>query len=191
MNGKTAEYVESRKGLTVAEACDTSTVSITCLRTLYGTADYTPQVPNLNSVAINNYRNETANRSDVSIYLQNFRPDAVSAAELFKVEIIAGGDDQQDPNDISENLNAKDLEANLDAETLIGMGYPTPLITYNTGGMPPFEADAALSDNTNEVNSLSPYPAALLTSLAVPSLAALRASTRQAAPRHQLLLWRG
>ena len=190
-NGKTVEYVESRKGLTVAEACNTSAVSITCLRTLYGTADYTPQVPNLNSVAINNYLNETCNRSDVSIFLQNFRPDAVSAAELFKVEIIAGGDDQQDPNDVFQNLNAKDLEANLDAETLIGISYPTPLITYNTGGMPPFEADSAVSDNTNEVNSLTLLLAALLTSLAVPGLAAVCTSTRQAPPRHQLLLRRG
>ena len=173
MNGKSVPYVEPRQNLTVAEACNTSAVSITCLRTLYGTADYTPEVPGLNSVAITNYLNETGNRSDISIFLQKFRPDAVSAAELFKVEIIAGGDDQQDPNDLFENQKSKDLEANLDVETLIGMSYPTPLITYNTGGMPPFEADSAVTTNTNEVSPLPFMLAHLLTFLAIPGLAAV------------------
>ena len=172
MNGKSVEYVEPGKNLTLAEACDTAAVSITCLRTLYGTADYVPQALGLTSVAINNYLNETSNRSDVALFLQNFRPDAIAAAELFTIEIIAGGDNTQAPNTIFDNLKSKNLEGNLDAETVIGISYPTPFIALNTGGLPPFEPDSAVPANTNEVNSLALTLPPLLTFLAISGLAA-------------------
>lgn len=155
MNGKSVEYVEPRKGLTVAEACDTSAVSITCLRTLYGTADYVPQALGLTTVAVNNYLNETTNRSDVALFMQNFRPDAVRAAELLTIEIIDAADNSQGPINPEQILQAKNLEANLDAETVIGISYPTIFVALNTAGMPPFNPDSAITTNTNEVNSLT------------------------------------
>lgn len=137
--------------LTVAQACNTSAVTPTCLRTLYGTIGYVPKVPGQNQVGLNNYLMEANNRSDVSIFLQRFRPDAVSEAQTFTVNIVNGGDDQQTPNTPAQLAAGKDLEGNLDAETIIGIGYPTPLTTYNTGGMPPFIPDDNTPTDTNEV----------------------------------------
>ena len=137
--------------LTVAQACNASAVTPTCLRTLYGTIDYVPKVPGKNQVALNNYLGEANNRSDVAIFLSRFRPDAVSAAQTFTVDVINGGDDQQTPDNATQLAAGKDLEGNLDAETILGFDYPTPLTTYNTGGMPPFQADEATPADTNEV----------------------------------------
>lgn len=71
----------------VAKACNVSLVTPTCLRTLYGTIDYKPQAAGKNKVGICNYLNETGNRSDTSLFLQQYRPDAVSAAKDFKIEM--------------------------------------------------------------------------------------------------------
>lgn len=137
--------------LTVAQACNTSAVTSTCLRTLYGTIDYVPQVPGKNQVGLTNYLGEANNRSDIAIFLSRYRPDAVSAAQTFTVEVVNGGDNQQTPNNATQLKAGKDLEGNLDAETILGFDYPTPLTTYNTGGMPPFVPDLVTPTDTNEV----------------------------------------
>jgi len=137
-------------GQSVAQVCNTSHVTPTCLRTLYGTIDYKPQVPGINKVGLTDYLGESNNRSDVLLFLEQFRPDAVSAAYNFTVEVIANGDDQQTP-DTPEQLEAgKDVEGNLDAETIIGLDYPTPLIAFTTGGSPPFVPDDNTPTDTNE-----------------------------------------
>ena len=135
---------------TVAQVCNTTLVTPTCLRTLYGTIDYVPQVPGQNQIALCNYLNETNNRSDVSIFLQNFRPDAVSAAQEFKIDIIANGANQQTPLSPTQLGAGQDIEGNLDAETILGIAYPTNLTAYNTGGSPPFTPDINTPTNTNE-----------------------------------------
>ena len=126
---------------TVAAACNTSAVTPTCLRTLYGTIDYVPQVPDKVSVGLTDFLMEANNRSDVGIFLEQFRPDAVSAAESFTVDVINGGDNQQTPDTPAQLAAGKDLEGNLDAETIIGIDYPIPLTAFTTGGMPPFQPD--------------------------------------------------
>ena len=136
--------------ITVAQACNASAVTSLCLRTLYGTYNYTPQVPGLNKVGLTNYLGETNNRSDVYIFLEKFRPEAASEAYTFTFEVIANGSTQQTPDNATQLDAGTDLEGNLDAETLIGIDYPTPLIAYTTGGSPPFNPDAATISNTNE-----------------------------------------
>lgn len=79
-----------------------------------------------------------------------FRPEAVSAAQNFTTVIIANGDDTQTPNNATQLEDGKDLEGNLDAETIIGITYPTKLTTYNVGGSPPFKPDALEPTDTNE-----------------------------------------
>ena len=143
--------------LKVAQACNFSAVTITCLRTLYGTIDYVPKVPGKNQVGLTNYLGEVSNRSDVSIFLQRFRPDAVSAAQAFTIDVIDRADNQQTPENSTELAVGKDLEGNLDAETILGLGYPTPLTTYNTGGLPPFIPDAHTPTNFNEVPHPHPH----------------------------------
>ena len=125
----------------VAAACNKSAVTPTCLRTLYGTIKYKPQVPGKNQIGLTDFLMEANNRSDVTIFLEKYRPDAVSEAESFKVDLFNGGVDQQTPNTPAQNAAGKDLEGNLDAETIIGIDYPTPLTAFITGGMPPFNPD--------------------------------------------------
>ncbi|KAL8714599.1 MAG: hypothetical protein Q9220_001547 [cf. Caloplaca sp. 1 TL-2023] len=136
--------------LTVAQACNVSAVTPLCLRTLYGTINYKPQVPGKNKVGLTNYLNEANNRSDVYLFLKQFRPEAAQEAFTFKVEVIANGDNQQTPDNATQLAEGKDLEGNLDAETIIGIDYPTPLIAYNTGGSPPFKPDDNTPTDTNE-----------------------------------------
>lgn len=136
--------------ITVAQACNVSAVTPLCLRTLYGTINYQPKVPGKNKVGLTNYLNEANNRSDVFLFLQQFRPDAAEAALDFRIEVIAGGDNQQTPDNATQLADGKDLEGNLDAETILGIDYPTPLIAYNTGGSPPFKPDANTPTDTNE-----------------------------------------
>ena len=134
-NGSTPDNI------TVAAACNTSAVTPTCLRTLYGTINYTPQAPDKVSIGLTDFLGEANNRSDIGIFLEKFRPEAVSAADSFAVDVINGGDNQQTP-DTPEQLDAgKDLEGNLDAETILGIDYPIPLTAFTTGGMPPFIPD--------------------------------------------------
>ena len=148
---KSVAYVEPEKDQTVTQACNVGAVTPTCLRTLYGTASYTPQAAGRNQVGLTNYLGETSNRSDIYTFLQQYRPDAVDAAYTFSIEQINGGENQQTPVNGLQYLSGVNLEGNLDAETLIGLTYPTPLFAYNTGGQPPFTPDAFESENTNEV----------------------------------------
>ena len=132
--------------ISVAKACNTSAVTPLCLRTLYGTKGYKPQVPGKNQVGLTDFLQEANNRSDVQIFLEMYRKQAVSEAETFTVDVINGGDNQQTPDTPAQLAAGKDLEGNLDAETIIGIDYPTPLTAFTTGGMPPFNPD----ENTRE-----------------------------------------
>jgi tripeptidyl-peptidase-1 len=102
---------------------------------------YTVQSTNTNKIALNDFLGESNNRSDTKIFLQKYRPDAVSGVDTFKVEIIAGGKDEQTQDTAAELAAGKDTEGNLDSETLISMAYPIPLIAYRTGGHQPFTPD--------------------------------------------------
>jgi tripeptidyl-peptidase-1 len=137
---------------TVDQVCNTSLVTPLCLRTLYGTVGYVPQAAGRNKVALNNFLNETNNRSDVNLFLNKYRPEAEGFH--FNIEIINNGDNQQTPNTPQQNAADKDVEGNLDAETIIGITYPTPLFAYNTGGSPPFLPSAGTPSDTNEPYSI-------------------------------------
>lgn len=125
----------------VPKVCNTSFVTSLCLRTFYGTKGYKPQVPGKNQIGLTDFLGEANNRSDVQIFLNMFRKGAASEAETFTVDVINGGDNQQTPDTPAQLGAGKDLEGNLDAETIIGIGYPTPLTAFSTGGMPPFKPD--------------------------------------------------
>lgn len=152
--------------ITAVEACNASLVTPNCLRTLYGmhhvplqcpqanvtpgTAEYTAQSSTKNQIALANYLGETSNRSDISLFLTQYRPEAVSSSQNFTVTTISGAIDQQSPANASQLQQGTGLEGNLDAETILGIAYPTPLKVYNTAGSPPFNPDAATSSNNNE-----------------------------------------
>jgi tripeptidyl-peptidase I len=128
---------------------DVSFTTPTCLRTLYGTIDYTPQVPGNNSIGLNNYLNETNNRNDTYTFLENFRPEAAQAAYEFEIIKIANAQDNQVYTQavIDADLN---VEGNLDAQQILGISWPTPLKSFSTGGSPPFVPDINTPTDTNE-----------------------------------------
>ena len=134
---------------TVAEVCDVNLVTPTCVRTLYGTINYTVQAADKNRQAFTNYLGEVNDRSDAAMMLQRYRPEAAGAAYTFQKISIAGGP-------INDDLNATQLAARtgiegaLDTQAMLSIGWPTPLISYSTGGSPPFMADAFTTENTNE-----------------------------------------
>jgi tripeptidyl-peptidase-1 len=84
-----------------------------CLRTLYNTIDYVPQVPQLNSAGTTNFANESSNHSDFTVYMSQFRKDAGKDYQ-FNVEIVADGIDMQDRE--KKYLGVRDYEGNLDVQ---------------------------------------------------------------------------
>jgi tripeptidyl-peptidase-1 len=139
---------------TISAVCQFFPVTIECFRTLYGTIDYTPKVPGLNKVAFNNYLNQTPIRPDIELFLKKYRPEAAETALTFKSIEIAGGPAAQYNNETAaeEATDPGDYarEANLDAETILGMTYPTPMWSFSTGGSPPFIEDVNTPTDTNE-----------------------------------------
>lgn len=136
-------------GGSVEEVCDYNLVTPTCVRTLYKTLNYTVQSADKNLMAFTNYLGEIDDRSDARLMLERYRPEAAGEADTFKKISINGGP-------VHDKLNATDLEnsvgleGNLDTQAMISIGYPTPLMTYSTGGEPPIMLDLHTPTNTNE-----------------------------------------
>jgi tripeptidyl-peptidase-1 len=130
--------------------CNVSFTTLDCLRTLYGTIDYKAQAADKNSIAINNYLNETSRRDDAYQFLKQFRPEAAQAAYDFEFEIIDNGSNYQGPNLTKVREEGTDVEGNLDAQLVLGVSYPTPMKAYNTGGSPPFKPSLSTPTDTNE-----------------------------------------
>jgi len=145
---KQAAALEAGPQQPLDQVCDPELVTPACLRNLYKTAGYVPKALDKNSVAFTNYLNETAMMPDVKRFLTQFRPDAADASIDFT--IINNGENTQANLSTAQILKQQNAEGNLDGETLIGMVYPMKVRAYNTGGSPPFKADAFTRTNTNE-----------------------------------------
>ena len=136
--------------LSPSQACNRLATSPLCLRTLYGTLDYTPQAPGKVRVGLVNYLDQVNNQSDIEIFLKRYRPDAVGAAYKIKTEIVAHGSNQQAPVTEEQAARTVGLEGNLNAETIIGLAYPIPVTAYNVGGRGPFRKSRFSTANQNE-----------------------------------------
>jgi len=135
----------------VAEECNTTLVTPGCLRTFYGTINYTVQTKGEVQMALCNYLGETNNRSDTEIYLSLFRPNAVSGANTFQQISIAGGTLQQTPNTAAQLEALTGVEGNLDVQTMLGIAWPLPLTSYSTAGRnPSFKPDSFSPTNSDE-----------------------------------------
>ncbi|KAJ4287152.1 hypothetical protein N0V90_012550 [Kalmusia sp. IMI 367209] len=135
---------DKSKRPTVDTVCDVGGITPLCLRTLYETVDYKVQVPGKNKMGLANYLGETNNRTDTRLYLEKYRPEAVKGADDFTIESIANGTISQFP------APGAGKEGALDVETLLGIGWPTPLHAWSTGGDPPFVPDADNPEVDNE-----------------------------------------
>lgn len=132
----------------VAAACNFSAVTPNCLRTLYGTINYTASSNSQSKLGVANYLGEYNNRSDTYLFLQKYRPEAANAAYSFQQNSIAGGA-------IDNGTNTADLgtatEGNLDSEYILGLGFPLELTTWGTGGLnPTFMPDLFTPNNSDE-----------------------------------------
>ncbi|OAA74188.1 tripeptidyl peptidase [Cordyceps fumosorosea ARSEF 2679] len=144
--------------LTPERACNVTAVTPLCLRALYGTLNYTaaaatPQVPGgrRNRMALVNFSGEFNNRTDARRFLATYRPDAVAAADDFSIVEIAGGINRQGPSTAAQIATGDGREGGLDAQVLLGVGHPTPLVTYTVGGeggqVPWVSGSAEVNDN--------------------------------------------
>ena len=139
--------------LTVSQACNASAVTPLCIRTLYGTLNYQTRASNRNAMALVNYNGQFNNRSDINIFLESYRPDAARAGAAFdfRTDDIAGATNEQVPATAEQLQKKIGREGNLDAQILLSIAFPTPLITYSTGGhAPSFKPDKYTPTNTNE-----------------------------------------
>ncbi|POW11120.1 hypothetical protein PSTT_05501, partial [Puccinia striiformis] len=118
-----------------------------CLRQLYKTENYHVQVPDRNMIATTGYLGESANFDDAQLFLKTQRTDQLGKS--FDVILVNGGSNPQELNQeqIDKQLG---VEANLDTQTTLGMTLPTRNIFYSVGGSPPFIADLATPENSNE-----------------------------------------
>lgn len=135
---------------TVSDVCQDDAVTITCLRTYYGTIDYVAQANDTNIMGLADYLEESNNRSDTYLLLSQYRPEAAEAAYTFKFDVINNGTTQQVYPEWYIDEDEPDVEADLDSETMLGIGWPTPLIAYTVGGSPPYIADEVTTSDTNE-----------------------------------------
>lgn len=137
--------------LTPAQACNITAVTPLCLRVLYGTMNYTAQSTHRNKMALCNFSGEFNNRTDARRFLEIYRPDAAGAADEFGSVEIAGGINRQSPSTQEDLEKGAGKEGGLDVQVLLGMGHPTPMVTYTTGGpLPPFAPDPSAPENDNE-----------------------------------------
>ncbi|KAK4235446.1 peptidase S8/S53 domain-containing protein [Achaetomium macrosporum] len=98
-----------------------------CLRKLYN-IHYKPAASDANKVAFASYLEEYARYDDMETFQQRYVPEAEGMN--FTVELVNGGiNDQKSDSDSSE--------ANLDAQYLLAISHPIPLVEYSTGGRGP------------------------------------------------------
>ncbi|KAI1630893.1 tripeptidyl-peptidase 1 precursor [Biscogniauxia mediterranea] len=134
---------------TLNAVCNVSSVTPECFQTLYSTKGYKTQAFDKNTIGFNNFLGEHPIRSDAELFLAKYRPEAVSSAKDFPMYTIAGGpgDYALTPDDIA---NGTSKEANLDIQAIAGISWKTPIVSYSTGGSPPFDPSVSTPTNTNE-----------------------------------------
>ena len=143
-----SEHTSQDGSSDLSAVCNETAVTNLCLRTLYKTVDYVPRVPDQNEVALTAYLKETANISDFHIFLSQQRQDA-SLDYTYNYTTIAGGPDDQAP--LPKRLyGSRDVEADLDSQTIGGFVYPTEMKLYSTGTKPPFNPDKFTPTDSNE-----------------------------------------
>ncbi|RDL33939.1 Subtilisin-like protein [Venustampulla echinocandica] len=137
---------------TISKVCQFFPVTIECFQTLYATKGYQQKAPGIAKIAFNNFLNQTPIRPDIEAFLKHYRPEAADSANTFKsIEIDNGPAAQSEPLTLEQAAGDDFVrEANLDAQTILGMTYPQPVYSYSTGGSPPFIPDLNAPTNTNE-----------------------------------------
>jgi tripeptidyl-peptidase-1 len=131
---------------TIATAC-TRNITPACLKQLYNVGNYTPDAKSGSRVAFSSFLNQSAQHEDLRLFLDYFKLPQQKITKVF----VNNASDHQDPALANEEAG----EANLDAQTVIGVGHPLPVFEILTGGKPPFVPDLEMTDESK--NSNEPY----------------------------------
>ncbi|KAF2132361.1 tripeptidyl-peptidase 1 precursor [Dothidotthia symphoricarpi CBS 119687] len=136
---------------TIASVCNVTSVTPECFQTLYSTKGYKTQASDKNSIGFTNYLGEIPIRPDTKLFLQKYRPEAVSQAYAFKQYSIDNGPVQDTGLTYNQStVEGISREANLDVQAISGISWKTPITSYSTGGSPPFVPDLSTPTDTNE-----------------------------------------
>jgi tripeptidyl-peptidase-1 len=138
------------KNGSIAAVCNVTSVTPACFQTLYSTKGYKTQASHKNSIGFTNYLGEVPIRPDTKLFLQKYRPEAVSQAYDYSQISIDNGPVQDGPLTLNQSSAGKSREANLDVQAIAGISWKTPITSWSTGGQPPFIPDISTPENTNE-----------------------------------------
>ncbi|KAK2067280.1 hypothetical protein P8C59_001036 [Phyllachora maydis] len=148
----TTSFLRARP-TSIRAVCNISSVTPACFETLYHTQGYKTQASGAgecggNRVGFTNYLGQHPIPSDLRLFLQKYRPEALASVN-FTNECIANAvcTDKLSPADLADGTSA---EANLDVQAIAGMSWSTPIKSYSTGGSPPWIAPNNQSTITNE-----------------------------------------
>ncbi len=133
----------------IGQVCNTSSVTPQCFENLYSTKGYKTKAAGKNKVAFTNYLGEHPIRTDLEKFLTKFRPEGLAQAKNFPQLVINNGPGDY-PLTAQELKSGTSKEANLDVQAITGINWETPLISYSTGGSPPFDPSTSTPTNTNE-----------------------------------------
>jgi len=103
--------------------------SPSCLRSIYGVDDYTPEVKSGSRVGYGSFLNSSTSYSDFAQFQKLFD---IPFQNLTTIS-VNDGIDFQPPVD--------DGEANLDSQNIVSFAHPLPITQFITGGSPPYFPD--------------------------------------------------
>ncbi|KAH6459736.1 hypothetical protein HBI57_090840 [Parastagonospora nodorum] len=136
----------------LAAVCNAKSLTPACFQTLYGTKGYETKASSKNSIGFANYLDEVPIRPDAKLFLEKYRPEAVSQASSFTQVSVAGGPTQDGPLTEKQLADGKSYEANLNIQVIAGFAWNMSITAYSTAGRPPFQPETP-----GEVNNNEPY----------------------------------
>jgi len=125
----------------VPDAC-AKAISPSCIKQLYNVGNYTPLATSGSKVGFGSFLNESAQFEDLRLFLDYFK---LPQHNFTKVAVNKGAIPKKPSTG----------ESNLDAQNIVGVAYPLPVVEFLTAGSPPFVPDLEMNDSSK--NSNEPY----------------------------------
>jgi tripeptidyl-peptidase-1 len=100
------------KNSSIAAVCNVTSVTPECFQTLYKTKGYKTQASDKNGIGFTNYLGEIPIRPDTKMFLQKYRPEAVSQAYAFSQISVDGGPVQDGPLTLNQSADAHHILVN-------------------------------------------------------------------------------
>ncbi|KAG6018713.1 hypothetical protein E4U41_003646 [Claviceps citrina] len=110
-----------------ADVACSSVVTPKCINELYGINYTTPDGKSSVRFGIAGFLEQWASYADLRQNFERTRPDLIKAGYNFTFESISGGENRQ-------GVHTAGVEANLDIQYGMAVGFPTNVIYYSTGG---------------------------------------------------------